>query len=53
MSDAPMAAVLAVLERLEKGHAATRDDMKKLRLDLMSRMDRLQDGLTDIRDDMR
>jgi methyl-accepting chemotaxis protein len=59
MSDAPMAAVLAVLDRLEKGQAATRDDMKntrddmkKLRSDLMSRMDRLQDGLTAIRDDI-
>jgi hypothetical protein len=52
MSDAPMAAVLAVLDRLEKGQAATREDMKKLRSDLMSRMDRLQDGLTAIRDDI-
>jgi len=52
MSGAPVAAVLAVLDRQEKGQAATRDDMKKLRSDLMSRMDRLQDGLTAIRDDI-
>jgi len=51
MSDDAMAAVLAALERLEQGQTATRDDLTKLRVDLMARMDRLQNCQTDMRDD--
>lgn len=40
-----MQAVLAALERLENGQT-------ELRVDMMARMDRLQDSLTAVRDDI-
>jgi len=45
MSDDQIAAVLAALERLEQGQAS-------LRADLSERLDRQQDALTAIRDDI-
>jgi hypothetical protein len=45
MSDDPMQAVLAALARLEAGQV-------QLRVDLMARLDRMQDTITAIRDDI-
>jgi hypothetical protein len=52
MSDEPMAAVLAALGRLEAGQASLQAGQAKLRGDLMERMDRFENKLTAIRDDI-
>ena len=58
MSDTPLSAVLAAieqiagrLERLEAGQSRLEAGLTQLRADLMQRMDRLQDGFNDLRDD--
>lgn len=47
-----MERVLAALERLESGQSSARVDMTALRVDLMARMDRLDNRLTGIQDDI-
>jgi hypothetical protein len=51
MSDDPMAAILAALADI-RAQMATRDDLGRLRADLMARMDGLANNLTNIRDDI-
>ncbi len=52
MSDDKMQAILATLERLEAGQATLSAGQAQLRVDLMARMDRMQDSLTGIPDDI-
>jgi uncharacterized coiled-coil DUF342 family protein len=61
MSDEPNTAIIAAGSRLEAGQAAlqqavaalaTRAELTQVRVDLMGRMDRLQNALTDIRNDI-
>jgi hypothetical protein len=56
MSDQPDNPILAALARLEAGQTAVGNavsvDLTRTRVDLMARMDRLEDGLTAIRDDI-
>lgn len=49
MSDDP---VISALTRLEAGLTAVRSETTTQRVDLMARMDRLQDSLVGLRDDM-
>jgi hypothetical protein len=61
MSDEPNTAILAALSRLEAGQAAsqqsvaalaTRAELTQVRMDLTGRMDRLENALSDIRNDI-
>ena len=51
-NDDPLPAILAALERLEARLTNLESGQTQLRVDLMGRMDRLQDSLTSIRDDI-
>jgi flagellar hook-associated protein FlgK len=52
MSDDPTARILSALERLVQGQAKLDSDVTRLRSDLMARMDRIQNAITAIRDDI-
>lgn len=52
MSDEPDDPIVAALGRLEAGQSSLQAGQTSLRVDLMARMDRLEDGLTAIRNDI-
>ena len=52
MSEDQAARILAALDRLEAGQAKLEAGQVQLRVDLMARIDRVQDTLTTVRDDI-
>jgi hypothetical protein len=52
MSDDLIPRILAAVERLDGRFEHLRGDVDRLRVDVMARMDRLQDGFNAVRDDV-